>query len=60
LARIGFDRVIGYVDNPFQILLDHRDGVQVASRLTARAFDERAASMAGLQIVDDMKSSPSG
>ena len=30
----------------------HRDDVQVASRLTAKAFDERAAELADLQIVD--------
>jgi rhodanese-related sulfurtransferase len=52
LARIGFDRVIGYLADPYQAMLDHRDDVQMASRLTAKAFDERAARMADLQIVD--------
>ncbi|QNJ91614.1 MBL fold metallo-hydrolase [Mycolicibacterium fluoranthenivorans] len=52
LARIGFDRVIGYLADPYQAMLDHRDDVQMASRLTAQAFDERAARMADLQIVD--------
>lgn len=52
LARIGFDRVIGYLERPFEAMLDHSDEVQVASRLTARAFDERAAELADLQIVD--------
>lgn len=52
LARIGFDRVAGYLDGPEQAMFTHRDDVEVASRLTAQAFDERAADVAGLQIVD--------
>jgi hydroxyacylglutathione hydrolase len=52
LARIGFDRVIGYLDQPCQVMFEHPDDVQVASRLTARAFEERAAQLADLQIVD--------
>ena len=52
LARIGFDRVIGYLDRPFEVMLDHQDDVQVASRLTAKAFDQRASELADLQIVD--------
>jgi hydroxyacylglutathione hydrolase len=52
LARIGFDRVIGYVDHPFEAMLDHSDDVGVASRLTAKAFDQRTQELADLQIVD--------
>lgn len=52
LARIGFDRVIGYVAEPYAALVAHRDDVQVASRLTAKAFGERAAILPNLQIVD--------
>lgn len=52
LARIGFDRVIGYLDRPFDAMLSHRDDVQIASRLTARAFDQRTSELADLQIVD--------
>ncbi|CAJ1587100.1 MBL fold metallo-hydrolase [[Mycobacterium] wendilense] len=52
LARIGFDRVIGYLDRPFEVMLSHQDDVQVASRLTATAFDQRAAELVDLQIVD--------
>jgi hydroxyacylglutathione hydrolase len=33
-------------------MFTHRDDVVVASRLTAKAFDERAAEIAGLQVVD--------
>ncbi|CAN5658691.1 rhodanese-like domain-containing protein [soil metagenome] len=52
LARIGFDRVIGYLAEPYQEMLAHRDDVAMASRLTAKAFDERAAHVTGLQVVD--------
>ncbi|MGK2867327.1 MAG: MBL fold metallo-hydrolase [Mycobacterium sp.] len=52
LARIGFDRVMGYVDAPFEVMFSHRDDVQVASRLTAKAFDQRAAELSDLQVVD--------
>ncbi|HJT93580.1 MAG TPA: MBL fold metallo-hydrolase [Mycobacterium sp.] len=52
LARIGFDRVVGYLDEPYKAMFDHQDDVQIASRLTATAFDERAGEMTDLQIVD--------
>ena len=52
LARIGFDRVVGHLDRPFETMLDHPEAVEVASRLTAAAFDQRAAQIAGLQVVD--------
>jgi hydroxyacylglutathione hydrolase len=52
LARIGFDRVIGYLADPFEVMFSHQDDVQVASRLTAKAFDERASELTDLQIVD--------
>ncbi|CAA0134933.1 Sulfurtransferase [Mycolicibacterium vanbaalenii] len=52
LARIGFDRVIGYLDRPFEVMFTHQGDVQIASRLTARAFDERAAELNDLQVVD--------
>lgn len=52
LARIGFDRVIGYVADSERVLVEHPDRVARASRLTARAFDERSREVAGLQLVD--------
>ena len=52
LARIGFDRVSGYLHAPEQTMFAHRDQVQVASRLTAEAFAQRSAEIADLQIVD--------
>ena len=55
LARIGFDRVIGYLDDLERTMFEHRDDVRVASRLTAAAFGQRAAQIDGLQIVDVRK-----
>ncbi|WP_019973112.1 rhodanese-like domain-containing protein [Mycobacterium sp. 141] len=52
LGRIGFDRVIGYVANPYQTMFTHQDDVSVASRLTAKIFDQRVAQVKDLQVVD--------
>lgn len=54
LARIGFDRVVGYVDEPYKTMFQHRDDTRVGSRLTARGFDEmvRSGEVRDLQIVD--------
>lgn len=52
LGRIGFDRVIGYLKDPYAVMFDNRDDVRVASRLTAAALDERIAGIPGLQLVD--------
>lgn len=52
LARIGFDRVIGHLEAPEQVMLEHPSDVQVASRLTAKAFGTREAEIPDLQIVD--------
>ena len=52
LARIGFDRVIGYLADPYAEMFTHRDDVQVASRLTTNALGERIADVPELQIVD--------
>jgi glyoxylase-like metal-dependent hydrolase (beta-lactamase superfamily II)/rhodanese-related sulfurtransferase len=52
LARIGFDRVIGYLDEPYKAMFQQRDDVQVASRLTAQAFAARRREMDDLQVVD--------
>ena len=52
LARIGFDRVIGYLEEPYQVMFTNRDDVEVASRLTTKALDERIADVPELQIVD--------
>jgi rhodanese-related sulfurtransferase len=52
LARIGFDRVVGYLDQPYRVMFKHRDEVDIASRLTAAAFEDRRAKVPDLQIVD--------
>jgi len=52
LARIGFDRVVGYLDQPLQVMADHPDAVGQASRLTAAEFDTRRNEVPGLQVVD--------
>ncbi len=52
LARIGFDRVIGYLDQPYKVMFLHRDAAQIGSRLTAEAFQRRSSEMVDLQIVD--------
>ncbi|WP_241473432.1 MBL fold metallo-hydrolase [Mycolicibacterium neoaurum] len=55
LARIGFDRVVGYLADPEEAMFTHAEEVQTASRLTAAAFDERIASIPDLQVVDVRK-----
>jgi glyoxylase-like metal-dependent hydrolase (beta-lactamase superfamily II) len=52
LARIGFDRVVGYLAEPYRAMFDHPGEVAIASRLTAVAFGERTGAVDGLQIVD--------
>ncbi|MGY4708252.1 MBL fold metallo-hydrolase [Mycolicibacterium sp. CBM1] len=52
LARIGFDRVIGHLADPYQVMFTHRGDVEVASRLTTSALGERLADIPELQIVD--------
>ena len=52
LARIGFDRVVGYLKHLYVAMLDHPDRVRQASRLTAVDFDTRRDDIDGLQLVD--------
>ena len=52
LARIGFDRVVGYLENPLGAMADNPDRVRQASRLTAPEFAERRNTVDGLQVVD--------
>lgn len=52
LARIGFDSVIGYLDDPVKAFLENPNEVVVASRLTAHEFGARRDSIEGLQLVD--------
>ncbi len=52
LARIGFDRVAGYLNRPYVAMLDNPNRVRHASRLTAAEFDDRRDDIDGLQLVD--------
>jgi hydroxyacylglutathione hydrolase len=52
LARIGFDRVIGHLDDPYKVMFQRRDDAQVGSRLTATAFNTVAKDIDDLQLVD--------
>ena len=52
LGRIGFDRVVGYLAEPYKVMVENQGDVQAASRLTAKAMDERMRDIPNLQIVD--------
>ena len=52
LARIGFDQVVGYLENPLAVMLNNPERVQRASRMTATEFEDRKAEIAGLQLLD--------
>lgn len=52
LGRIGFDRVLGYVDHPLEILQTHPDHVDIASRLTPVDFQRRQDELTRLQLID--------
>ena len=52
LGRIGYDRVAGYVENLYAAFQERPELVQVSSRLTAGAFDDRRRSIPDLQVVD--------
>lgn len=52
LARIGFDRVVGYLVHPLIVMADHPERVQRASRLTVGQFEDRQREIEGLQVVD--------
>ncbi len=52
LARIGFDRVVGYLEHPLTVMAHHADRVQRASRMTATEFKAREGDIDGLQLVD--------
>ncbi|MDH4278769.1 MAG: rhodanese-like domain-containing protein [Acidimicrobiia bacterium] len=52
LARIGFDRVVGYLRSPLTVMEATPERVRRASRLTAVEFDDRRADLGDLQLVD--------
>jgi hydroxyacylglutathione hydrolase len=52
LGRIGFDRVVGYLKDPYAVMFENQRDVEVASRLTTNALGERIADVPELQVVD--------
>lgn len=52
LARIGFDRVVGYLVDPLAVMAEHPERTQKASRMTAGEFAERRVDTSQLQLVD--------
>lgn len=52
LARIGFDRVVGYLEHPLSVMAHNPERVRRASRMTATEFESRKADIDGLQLVD--------
>ncbi len=52
LARIGFDRVVGYLQHPLAVMAASPDRVRRASRLTAVEYEGRKDGIDGLQLVD--------
>lgn len=52
LARIGFDRVVGFLANPLAVMATNPDRVQRASRMTAAEFEQHKGGVVGLQLVD--------
>ncbi len=52
LARIGFDRVVGYLEAPLEAMTAHPEKVEQASRMTALEFEGCKADIEGLQLID--------
>jgi glyoxylase-like metal-dependent hydrolase (beta-lactamase superfamily II)/rhodanese-related sulfurtransferase len=52
LARIGFDRVVGYLSEPRQLLIDRPDLVEASSRVTIVELSELIGVQADIQLVD--------
>jgi rhodanese-related sulfurtransferase/glyoxylase-like metal-dependent hydrolase (beta-lactamase superfamily II) len=52
LARIGFDRVVGYLDDPSTLLIDRPDLVEASSRLTIEQLAELRGLLPDIQLVD--------
>ena len=52
LARIGFDRVVGFLQAPLMMLANNPERVTRASRLSAIEFAERRSDLDEVQLVD--------
>ena len=52
LGRIGFDRVVGFLNHMEPVMIEHADRVRRAVRLTATEFAHQHSTIDGLQLVD--------
>jgi hydroxyacylglutathione hydrolase len=52
LARIGFDTVVGHLDQPVAAFLEHPEVVERSSRLTAAQLEARMAEVDDLVVLD--------
>ena len=52
LARIGFDNVVGHLEDPYAVMATHPDDVDRASRLTAEEFTGRRRAIPALVVID--------
>jgi hydroxyacylglutathione hydrolase len=52
LALIGYDNVVGYLDNPYGVFVEHPDAIACSSRLTATELAARRADAGELVVVD--------
>jgi hydroxyacylglutathione hydrolase len=52
LARIGFDRVIGFLAEPLVVMAGYPEKTGRASRLTVSEFERRRSEIENLQIID--------
>ncbi|MCJ7671184.1 MAG: MBL fold metallo-hydrolase [Acidimicrobiia bacterium] len=52
LGRIGFDHVVGYLDDAHVALATHPEATERSSRLTARELEARRRDLPDLQILD--------
>ncbi|MEZ5171008.1 MAG: rhodanese-like domain-containing protein [Acidimicrobiia bacterium] len=52
LGRIGFDTVVGYLEDPIRALVEHADLAECSSRVTAAELAELLDDDADLQLID--------
>ena len=52
LARIGFDNVIGHLDDPVKAFSEHPDEVAHCKRYDVRALEQLMTDVEDLQVVD--------
>jgi glyoxylase-like metal-dependent hydrolase (beta-lactamase superfamily II)/rhodanese-related sulfurtransferase len=52
LARIGFDRVIGYLGDPRELFMDNPDLVEASSRVTVEQLAQLVGLVPDIQLVD--------